>query len=176
MPRSFIYPFTIHGLPPLSPETVLARCARNNTITGRPCWYGRNSLFSAEIPPMRLARDMPPDWQISQRVSSSSLHHWPSPVGERCRVLQVAPQNLLLLVCPHTEWMCEHGSNGIQVLLPTECAYCTRYDVNRASVHVQRTRTSVGKPYLLYHHIQYLSGLGKLIHDGSVVRNTQAYP
>jgi hypothetical protein len=47
----------------------------NNASTGRSCWYGRNSLFSAAIPPMRLARDMPPDWKISQRVSSSSLHH-----------------------------------------------------------------------------------------------------
>jgi hypothetical protein len=44
----------LHGVP------------HSNTSTGRSCWHGRNSLFSAEIPPMRLARDMPRDWQISQ--------------------------------------------------------------------------------------------------------------
>jgi hypothetical protein len=88
---------------------------------------------------------MPPNWQISQRVS---LFSPPLAVARGREVPGTASctTNLLLLVCPQTEWMCEHGSTGIQVLHPTESAYCTRYDVNRASVHVQRTRTSVGNP------------------------------
>jgi hypothetical protein len=56
-------------------EPCLHGVLHNNTSTGRSCWHWRNSLFSAEIPPMRLARDMPRDWQISQRVSSSSIHN-----------------------------------------------------------------------------------------------------
>jgi hypothetical protein len=51
----------LHGVP------------HNNANTGRYCWHGRNSLFSAEIPPMRFTRDVPRDWKISQRVLSSSL-------------------------------------------------------------------------------------------------------
>jgi hypothetical protein len=58
----------LHGVP------------HNNKSTGRSCWYGRNSLFSAESPPMRLARDMPQDWQISNEsrtlLSTTSRRPW----------------------------------------------------------------------------------------------------
>jgi hypothetical protein len=58
----------LHGVP------------RNNASAGRSCWYGRNSLFSAEIPPMRLARVMPPNWQSANesraRLSTISRRPW----------------------------------------------------------------------------------------------------
>jgi hypothetical protein len=103
----------------------------NNTSAGRSCWYGRNSLFSAEIPPMSLARDTPPDWQISQRVSASSLHHQPSPVGERCGSYKPrhTPKSSWLAITPSRS--ANHGSNGIEVLHSTENEYCTIHHEHR---------------------------------------------
>jgi hypothetical protein len=84
----------------------------NNLSTGRSCGHWRNSLFSAEVPPMRLARDMPRVWQVSHRVSSS--FHYPSLVGARCRVMQTTAHTQVPSWRALTPSGCANrGSNGI---------------------------------------------------------------
>jgi hypothetical protein len=69
----------------------------NNTTRGRSCGHGRNSQFSAEILPMRLARGMPRDWQSANEsralLSTASRRPWGRGAGS-CKSRPVPMVNL----------------------------------------------------------------------------------
>jgi hypothetical protein len=61
--------------PMISRDRTCTVCHTTTQVLADLAGIGTTAYSPPKSFPMRLARDMPRDWQISQRVSSSSLNH-----------------------------------------------------------------------------------------------------
>jgi hypothetical protein len=121
----------------------------NNTRTGRSCWQGRNSLFSAEIPPNEVGKRHAT--RLANQPTSLELFSTPPAVARGGE----APGRTSHITHPSPLGAPSHQAD-VQIVEATasrSCTLPTRHHAQRTSVDVRRIRivwtlyNVVSRPY-----------------------------